>query len=117
MAEAVYDPDADPSFPEPPRTKEVRCPQCNTQYRFIPDNQKEWYVEKTEDYIQRFDEEFERTIDDLDDMFPDTPIKEYMEQRAKKLTRALSLLKKRVVEDERLTLEEECELDNIMSNF
>lgn len=115
MVEVVYN--EDPPFPEPPRTKEVRCPDCGSYYRFIPDNQEDWYVEKAEDYIQSFDKEFRKTIDDLDEMFPDTPIKEYMEERARKLKRALGLLKKRIVEKKRLTLEEECELDNIMSEF
>jgi len=107
----------DPPFPEPPRTREVRCPDCGAYYRFIPDNQKEHHVQEARAYVQGFEKEFHRTIDDLQEMFPDTPIKEYMEERAKKLKRALSLLKKRVVEDKKLSLEEECELDNIMSNF
>lgn len=117
MAEAVYNPDTGSSFPEPPRTEEVRCPDCGAYYKFIPDNQEEWHVKRAEDYLQRFDEEFKRTIDDLDEMFPDTPIKEYMEERTKRLKRALDLLKKRIVDDERLSLKEECELDNIMSEF
>jgi len=59
--------------------------------------------------------ELDRAIEDLQDMFPGVPIEEYMEERCRRLRRGVELSKKAL--DEELTLQEECELENILDEF
>lgn len=97
-----------------PTVYDAPCPDCGMDIRIAPDMKRSDYTQEAKEYIQRFEEGFEKTINDLQEMFPDTPIKEYMDERCENLRKAITLLKRSF--DEGLNFKERCELENIMED-
>lgn len=114
MHRAQANPEDAPEFPVP-TIDEFPCPNCGMRLEIADDPKGEKYTRQAEEYVEAFEDEFERTIDDLQEMFPDVPIKEYLDQKCENVRRAITLLKKSF--DKGLEFEERCELENIMEEF
>lgn len=98
------------------RVKRQRCPSCGHPFKVIHEAKDPYWNRRCEKTVSGFEKGMERLIDELDEMFPDTPIREYLDAKMEALRRGVQLLSKQYDEDEELTLEEECELENIIAD-
>lgn len=101
----------DEDHPKPERFHQ-QCIHCGRK-QAPAETQASFASKYARERFDRFWEELDAAIEDLDEMFPGTPVREYMEHRCERLRRGVTLLRKGL--DNELTLEEECELQNILN--
>jgi hypothetical protein len=78
------------------QTTKVACPHCN-HYIMLPKPCCESdIIDKQEKYIKQQHAYFDTLVNELQSMFPDTPIKEYFEMRRQSLKECIMLLTKRL---------------------
>lgn len=106
-----YDEDPDHALP----SRYEKCPNCGHERVFPVESQRRYWAERVGERLDRLWGELEHTIDWLDDLFPSVPIREAIDNRCEELRRAIVLSKKAL--DNELTLEEECELENLMQKY
>lgn len=100
--------------------KEVRryshtCSYCGEPHIIPRREQSHYWAENIEERLNRLWVELDRVIADLQEMFPSVPIEEYLDARCQRLRRGVNLSRKALDSD--LSLEEECELQNILEEF
>lgn len=100
---------------EPPRVESTECPNCGYEHRFPVKSQSTHVIDHHREIYGRLSEAFQKEINWLDDMFPDVPIREAIQERSKRMQRAIKLTQKALKDD--LSFEEECELNNILSDY
>ncbi len=75
--------------------KAVNCPQCRFPVRYFQHKSAFEVHNKYQDYFNDIQKLHVELIDELQDFFPDTPIKEYFEMKKLDFVEALQLLTKK----------------------
>jgi hypothetical protein len=87
--------------------KEVYCPKCRFPVSYIQNKSAFEVHERYDDFMNNVEKIHQELIKELQDFFPDTPIKEYFEMKRMDFIEALNLLTKK---------EERTEVDEIKMN-
>jgi anionic cell wall polymer biosynthesis LytR-Cps2A-Psr (LCP) family protein len=78
------------------KIKNIDCPHCKINIQYLVPNNKIEIDTSYSDFFNQMQKGFDNLIDEMQDMFPETPLKEYIEIRKSKFKELIELLTKRI---------------------
>ena len=83
-----------PNFSQ--KIKSINCPQCCFKVQYpVPNDVVEIDI-KYSDFFRQIQKGFDNLIDEMQGMFPETPMKDYIKMRQSKFKELIELLTKKI---------------------